>query len=179
MTADGHPGQSSAPAVFGDFWRQAARLASPPPYPDPPAGAQQVRHITAASVRAVTVMRRYIGDITAGTGVRDGLWAAAAARAQTATARIAGALGQETAPTRGFPAGSLADRLDGYAAALTYGRDLVHTHLATTAYGGRRALSDWAPVISSTPVSRALLAGLADHARAIAGQLARLSLQTA
>ena len=107
MTADGHPGQSSAPAVFGDFWRQAARLASPPPYPDPPAGAQQVRHITAASVRAVTVMRRYIGDITAGTGVRDGLWAAAVARAQTATARIAGALGQETAPRGGFRPGRL------------------------------------------------------------------------
>jgi hypothetical protein len=165
--------------VFGDFWRQAARLASPPPYPDPPAGAQQVRHITVASLRAVTVMRRYIGDIAAGTGVRDGLWAAAVARAQSATSRIAGALGQETAPAAGFPAGSFAARLDGYAAALTYGRDLVHTHLATTAYGGRCALSDWAPVISSAPVSRALLAGLADHARAIAGQLARLPLDEA
>ena len=75
-----------------------------------------------------------------------------------------------------FPAGSLAARLDGYAAALTYGRDLLHTHLATTPHGGRRALSDWAPVISSAPVNRALLAGLADHARAIAGQLARLPL---
>jgi hypothetical protein len=179
MTAGGHPGQSSAPAVFGDFWRQAARLASPPPYPDPPAGAQQIRHITAASLRAVTVMRRYIGDITAAAGARDGLWAAAVARAQTATARITGALGQETAPARGFPAGSFAARLDGYAAALTYGRDLLHTHLATTAYGGRTALSDWAPVISSAPVSRALLAGLADHARAIGAQLAGLSLDPA
>jgi hypothetical protein len=124
-------------------------------------------------------MRRYIGDISAGTGVRDGLWAAAVARAQTATARIAGALGQERAPARGFPAGSFAARLDGYAAALTYGRDLLHTHVATTAYGGRRALSDWAPVISSVPVSRALLAGLADQARAIGGQLAGLPLDEA
>jgi hypothetical protein len=163
--------------VFGDFWRQAARLASPPPYPDPPAGAQQVRHVTVASLRAVTVMRRYIGDIgAAGTGVRDGLWAAAIARAQTATTQITCALGQETAPAPRFPAGSFAVRLDGYAAALTYGRDLLHTHVATTAYGGRQALSDWAPVISSAPVSRALLAGLSDHARAIAGQLAGLPL---
>ena len=165
--------------MFGDFWRQAARLASPPPYPDPPAGDWQVRHITAASLRAVTVMRRYLGDIAAGTGVRDGLWAAAVARAQTATARIAGALGKETAPAAGFPAGSLAARLDGCADALTYGRDLLHTHLATTAYGGRTALSDWAPVIGSAPVSRALLAGLADHARAIAAQLAALPLDQA
>ena len=64
---------------------------------------------------------------------------------------------------------------------LTHGRDLLHTNLATTAYGGRTALSDWAPVISSSspPVSRALLAGLADHARAIGVQLARLSLDSA
>ena len=180
MAEGGRPGQSSAPAVFGDFWRQAARLASPPPYPDPPAGAQQVRHITLANLRAATVMRQYIGDITAArTGVRDDLWAAAAAHVQAATTRIIGALGQETAPALGFPAGSFAARLDGYAAALTYGRDLLHTHLATTPYGGRRALSDWAPVISSAPVSRALLAGLADHARSIAGQLAGLPLDQA
>jgi hypothetical protein len=175
MSADGHLAQSSAPAVFGDFWRQAAWLASPPPYPDPPASAQQVHHITLAALRAVTVMRRYIGDITAaGTGARDGLWAAALSRSQSATTRITGVLSQETPPACRFPAGSLAARLDGYATALTYGRDLLHTHLATTPYGGRRALSDWAPVISSVPVSRALLAGLADHARAIGGQLDRL-----
>jgi hypothetical protein len=161
MTADGHLEQTSDPAVFGDFWRQAARLACPPPYPDPPAGAQQVRHVTAASLRAVAVMRRYIGDIAASTGVRDGLWAAAVARAQTATTRITGALGPETTRPPGFPGGSFAARLDGYAAMLTYSRDLLHTHVASTAYGGRRALSDWAPVISSAPVNRALLAGLA------------------
>ena len=180
MAEGGRPGQSSAPAVFGDFWRQAARLASPPPYPDPPAGAQQVRHITLANLRAATVMRQYIGDITAArTGVQDDLWAAAAARVQAATTRIIGALGQETAPALGFPAGSFAARLDGYAAALTYGRDLLQTHLGTAPYGGHRALSDWAPVISSAPVSRALLAGLADHARSIAGQLAGLPLDQA
>ena len=176
MATRDRPGQPAALAVFGDFWRQAARLASPPPHPDPPAGARQVHHITAASLRAVTVMRRYIGDITAGSGVRVGSWAAATGRAQTAATRIIGALGQETSPAPEFPAGSLAARLDGYAAALTYGRDLLHTHLATTAHGGWHALSDWAPVISSAPVNRALLAGLADHARVIARQLAGLPL---
>jgi len=179
MAADGHAGQPPALAVFGDFWRQAARLAAPPPYPDPPAADQQVRQITAATVRAVTAMRRYIGDITARPGPRDVLWSAAITRAHAATTRIAGTLRQETAPPPGSPAGSLAARLDGYAAALTYGRDLLHTHRATTAYGDRCALSDWAPVIGSAPASRALLAGLAGHSRTIAEQVARLPLDRA
>ena len=177
MTVAAGDRQDQFPAVFGDFWRQAARLASPPPYPDPPAGAEQVRHITIAAGRAAAVMRRYAGDISAaGTGVRDGVWANAVARAQSATTRITSGLARETAPAPGFAAGSLAARLDGYATALTYGRDLLHTHLASTPDGERRALSDWAPVISSAPVNRALLAGLAEHARAIADQLARLPL---
>ena len=175
MTADDRAGQSLA--VFGDFWRQAARLASPPPYPDPSARAEQIRHLTVAVGRAAAAMRRYVGDITAaGTGVRDGSWANATARARAATTLIPGVSRREADPAQGFPAGSLAARLDGYATALTYGRDLLHTHLATTPDGDRRALSDWAPVISSAPVNRALLAGLADHARAIAGQLAGLPL---
>jgi hypothetical protein len=178
VAAGERTGQS--PAVFGDFWQQAVRLASPPPYPDPPADAEQVRHITVMSGRAAAVMRRYVGDIAAGaTAVRDGSWAHAITRAQAATTVITGALRQETAPAPAFPAGSFAARLDGYATALTYGRDLLHTHLATTADGERQALSDWAPVISSAPVTRALLAGLADHARVIAGQLDRLPLAAA
>jgi hypothetical protein len=167
--------QGQFPVVFGDFWRQAARLASPPPYPDPPAGAGQVRHITVAAGRAAVVMGRYVGDIAAaGTGVRDGLWARALARAQTATTLITTGLARETALAPGFPAEPLAARLDRYATVLTYGRDLLHTHLASTLDGEQQALSDWAPVISSAPVNRALLAGLAEHARAIADQLARL-----
>jgi hypothetical protein len=55
-------------------------------------------------------------------------------------------------------------------------RDVLFTHFVATRYGGRHALSNWPPVISSAPVSRALLAGLADHARAIAGQLTRMRL---
>ena len=89
MAADDRAGRS--PAVFGDFWRQAAQLASPPPYPDPPAGAEQIRHITVAVGRAAAVMRRYVGDIAAaGTGVRDGSWADAIARARAATTLIPG-----------------------------------------------------------------------------------------
>ena len=175
MAADDRVGRS--PAVFGDFWRHAARLASPPPYPDPPAAAEQIRQITVAVGRAAAVMRRYAGDITAaGTGVRDGSWAQAIARVRTATSLIVGASLQETASAPMLPARSFAARLDRYATVLTYGRDLLHTHLASTPDGEQQALSDWAPVISSAPVNRALLAGLAEHARAIGGQLARLPL---
>jgi hypothetical protein len=175
VAAGGRPGPSRA--VFGDFWREAARLAFPPPYPDPPAGAEQVRDVTLAVRRAAAVMGRYAGDVAAaGSGVQQGLWASAIARAQAATTLITGGLRQETVSAPGFPAGSLAARLDGYATALTYGRDLLHTHLAVTPQGGLRVMSDWAPVMSSAPVNRALLAGLADHASAIAGQLAGLRL---
>ena len=172
-------GGDAAPsrALFGDFWRQAARLASPPSYPDPPAGAEQLRQITLASGRAAAVMGRYADDIAAaGSGVQNGLWASAITRAQAATSLITGALRQEAAPASMFPAGSLAARLDGYATALTYGRDLLHTHSATRPDGGRRALSDWTLVISSASANRALLAGLGDHALAIAGQLTGLRL---
>ena len=122
-------------------------------------------------------MHRYAGDIAGGgAGVRNGSWAHAIAHARTVTTPIADTARQETDPAPMFPAGSFASRLDGYATALIYGRDLLHTHLATTPHGERRALSDWVPVISSAALNRALLAGLADHARAIAGQLAELRL---
>jgi hypothetical protein len=178
MAVGGSAGQ--CPAVFGDFWRQAARLASPPPYPDAPTGAEQIRHITLAVGRAATMMNRYAGDIgDRGAVGQMGLWAAATARARIATTLVAGASRREAASAPMFSLGSFAARLDGYAAALTYGRDLLHTHLAVTADGERRALSDWAPVISSEAVNRALLAGLADHARAIAAQLAGMRLAEA
>jgi hypothetical protein len=73
MAESGRAGPSLA--VFGDFWRQAARLASPPPYPDPPAGAEQVHHMTLAVGRAAAAMGRYVGDIAdARSGVQAGLW---------------------------------------------------------------------------------------------------------
>ena len=133
--------------------------------------------MTLAVGRAAAAMGRYVGDIAdARSGVQTGLWRDAIGRARTVTTLITGALRQETSAAPMFPPGSAVARLDGYATALTYGRDLLHTHLAVTPNGARQALSDWAPVISSPAVNRALLAGLADHARAIAEQLAGLRL---
>ena len=173
VAADDRAGRSLA--VFGDFWRQAARLASPPPYPDPPTGAaDRTSRLRRPRRRR---RRRYVDDIAAvGTGVRDGSWADAIARARAATTLIPGLSRARGRPGAGVPGRVVCLPPGRYATALTYGRDLLHTHLATTPDGQRRALSDWAPVISSAPVNRALLAGLAEHARAIAGQLAGLPL---
>ena len=45
------------------------------------------------------------------------------------------------------------------------GRDLLHTHFATGRDGARLARSEWAPVITSAPVTRALLLELGQWAR--------------
>jgi hypothetical protein len=50
-------------------------------------------------------------------------------------------------------------------------RDLLHTHFTADPDGLRAEHSDWAPVIASAPVNRALLAGLADHVGAAARQV--------
>jgi hypothetical protein len=167
-------------AAFGDFWDQATRLALPPAYRDRSAGIQQIRHTMIALSRVVSVMRRYLADIEGNMGeaARSGLWAGAIDDSRAALDRAIHVLGLvpsgDGSPP--FPPGSLAARLDGYATAVIYARDLLHTHFTTSPDGRREAFSDWAPAIASVPVSRALLAGLADHARAVAVQIAALPL---
>jgi hypothetical protein len=51
--------------------------------------------------------------------------------------------------------------------AMTAGRDLLHTHFASTPDGRRHAQSEWAPIIASPPVSNALLTEVAGWARQI------------
>lgn len=157
------------PPVFGDFWDRAARAVAVPADPDPPA---DIRPIQAAAGRAVMVIRRYLDDaFPAVTGSGRGLWPTAIAHGMTSASRASAALGRLDPPTAAAP-GTLAWRLDRYTEAMTYGRDLLHTHLGTLPDGTRAARSDWATVLSSAPVARALLAGVAEHAQAIALQLA-------
>jgi hypothetical protein len=172
--------RSATRAVFGDFWRRATQLALPSAQPERAAGVQQIRHISFALDRAITVMRRYVTDLEANAGGvgRSALGAGAIEGCLTSLERAADALGPEASSgdPPPFHRGALAERIDSYATAMIYGRDLLHTHFATAPDGGREARSDWAPVIASVPVSRALLAGLADQARAIAVQIAALPL---
>ncbi|MGH3225826.1 MAG: hypothetical protein ACRDPY_45290, partial [Streptosporangiaceae bacterium] len=58
----------------------------------------------------------------------------------------------------GVPAGSeLARRLDAATVSLTYGRDLLHTHLAHGPHGGVRLRSEWGTAVTSPRVHGALL----------------------
>jgi hypothetical protein len=58
---------------------------------------------------------------------------------------------------------------------LAAGRDLLHTHFFVDRAGGRTGASYWAPVITSGPVTAALLAELAGYAQKLAPWIARQS----
>ena len=73
---------------------------------------------------------------------------------------------------------SLAWRLAAAVTFLTVARDLLHTHFTTDPDGLRAEHSDWAPVITSAPVNRALLAGLADHIAAAVRQVQAMHLSS-
>ncbi|HEV2370621.1 MAG TPA: hypothetical protein VGS19_00510, partial [Streptosporangiaceae bacterium] len=55
------------------------------------------------------------------------------------------------------PADPLASHLAAAAISLSAGRDLLHTHTGTTAEGALLDRSEWAPVMRSAPVTRAVL----------------------
>jgi hypothetical protein len=59
---------------------------------------------------------------------------------------------------------------------LAAGRDMLETHFTTGPFGARAGNSYWAPVITSAPVTTALLAELAAHARGLAPWAAKLSV---
>jgi hypothetical protein len=148
--------------------------------------AASVQEVTGSLLRVITVMGRYLQDITAVPGdMRSGVpppltaWGRARAIARDALSNAAGQLlphsGGRRAP--GVTAGSeLARRLDAAAAALTAGRDLLHTHLARDPLGTREFRSEWSLVVCSGPAERALLAELASLARQIAPPCADLAL---
>jgi hypothetical protein len=99
-------------------------------------------------------------------------WARGGLDARAALRHAAGILrdgGAETAAAgdRGLECPE-ASRISDAAVQLRAGRDLLCTHHLTRQYGARRELSDWAPVITSPPVSRALLSEVAVAARRIA-----------
>ena len=145
-----------------------------------------VQEVTGSLLRVVTVMGRYLQDITAVPGgTRSGVpppltaWGRARSTARDAVSSAAGQLlphsGGRRAP--GVTARSeLARRLDAAAVALTAGRDLLHTHLARDPHGARRFRSEWGLVVCSLPAERALLAELASLARQIAPPCADLAL---
>src|ERR1022692_737150 len=136
-----------------------------------------------ASRLAVT-LSRYLADIVpldeveaiAG-GQADG-WERAVVDAREALKLAAASLRPAAAAESALPdaevAGSLAAHLGAAARSLTAGRDLLRTHFSTSTVGPGR--SHWSPVITSAPVTRALLEEIARRSEQIAFLTGRLSV---
>src|SRR2546421_6694736 len=191
---DGPPGsQDVRPGdtpVFGDFWDRAARLLRPPRQSGPPPEPQQVPELAVAMRGLVGTATRYLDDVRIVMGVARGnpdVWNQALAEGRGAMRSAAALLDCERCAAvwpqlREGPGAIRSDSLAGRLAAaltfLTVARDLLHTHFTADPDGQRAEHSDWAPVIASAPVNRALLAGLADHLGAAARQVQTMHLSS-
>ena len=181
-------------AAFGDLSRLAASQLDQAVSPPAPvskrnlakARAVQVHDVIRSLNDVVDVMSRYCADITSaftGYPARQlrtlGGWPRAAAQAQEAAEHAAGFLraAQAASPRRSRPRTSrAASGLDAAVMSLTAGRDLLHTHFAIGRDGARAARSEWAPAITSAPITRALLLELGQWARTAARHGAGLAL---
>jgi hypothetical protein len=176
--------------VFGDFWDRAAGLLRPPGQPDPPPGSQQLPELAVAMRGLAGTMGRYLDDARIDMGIARGnpdVWNQALAQGRKATRSAATGLDCPRCAAlwpqlRDRPGAirpdSLAGRLAAAVTSLTVARDLLHTHFTAGPDGLRTEHSDWAPVIASAPVNRALLAALADHAAAAARQVQAVHLSS-
>jgi hypothetical protein len=184
-------------ATFGDFASAASSYLEQAIAQSEPvavrqraaARAVQTEEFTRSLRGVLEVMARYLGDITTpvtDVSVRDrrelAPWARAGIEAQEALQNAAaflqpGGNGEDTGRSGQIREGAAADGgLKAAGALMAAGRDLLNTHLAVGADGARLDRSEWAPVITSTPVTRALLFELGLWARQIAPQGARLAI---
>ena len=182
---DGWPGDTP---VFGEFWDRAAGLLRPPGQPGPPPGPQQLPELAVAIRGLAGTVGRYLDDARIDMGVARGnpdVWNQALAQGRAVVRNAAADLDCERCAAawpqlRDGPGAirpdSLAGRLAAAVTSLTVARDLLHTHFTADPDGLRAERSDWAPVIASAPVNRALLAGLADHIAAAARQVQAMHL---
>ena len=178
----------SARPAFGDFLAAArghAGVAALSREND--RGGANVREVTDSLLRVVTVMGRYLQDITAVPGDLQSpvppltAWGRARLTSRDALTTAAGYLRQHGGGRRapGVTARSeLARRLDATAASLAAGRDLLGTHLARDPRGARQFRSEWGLVVCSPSAERALLAELAGLARLIAPPGADLAVSS-
>jgi hypothetical protein len=165
-------------AAFGDFLGAAHhQLGTPAVFRTAIARGGDMTEIRHSLLRVVLALSRHVQDTTAtgqqparGHPALDG-WDRAGMQAREALIHAAAALHSDTIGGRQprVAAGSeLARRLDAAALSLTYGRDLLHTHLARGPRGGLRFRSEWGSVLT-TPCARwALLAEMGSFARQLA-----------
>ena len=180
-------------ATFGDFIRAVdEQLAGAHARHDTLMGPTassceppEVRDVMAALQRVVAIMTRYARQVTgAQVPAHDrpmlDPWGRASVDAREALEN-ANALLRDAAPGSEWSAGEstgspLAERLRSTALLLTTGHDLLGTHVATGPDGTQRGRSDWATVIRSVPVSRAVLSEIGSLAGLAASQTTRIAL---
>jgi hypothetical protein len=149
------------------------------------ARAGTVGEFTRSMASLLAVMDRYCADITAVLASAPrrqetrlpGTWPHASIQAQQALHNASAFLPSASASTARQRTADPATRtLDAATAALVAGRDLLHTHVTARPDGSPLDRSEWAPVITSEPVTRALLLELGLWARRTAEQGARIAL---
>ena len=165
-------------AALGDFLGAAHhQFGTPAVFRTAIARGGDMTEIRHSLLRVVLAMSRHVQDIAAtgpqpkrGQPALDG-WGRAGMEAREALIHAAAALHRATIGARqpGVAAGSeLARRLDDAALSLTYGRDLLHTHLARGPRGGLWFHSEWGSVLTTPRARWALLAEMASFARRLA-----------
>jgi hypothetical protein len=179
----------TARPAFGDFLTAArSHVSAAVAGHQANRGGGHVQEVTDSLLHMITVIGRYLDDIvTIPGGMRSGdsppltAWGQARLTARDALGHADRHLRQHTRgrPAPGVTARSeLARQLDAAAAALTAGRDLLHTHLANDSRGARQFRSEWGLIVCSPPAERALMAELAWLAHQIAVPCTDVALAT-
>ena len=170
--------------VFGDFLRPAGEHISAAVF-----GADDLRDDAERAAirelgRASATLARYFADLippeesgparsTLTVERRALLEARAAMRRAASNLGAAATLAQDASSNEEHP---VVQHLRMAADHLAAGRDMLETHFTTGPFGARAGNSYWAPVITSAPVTTALLAELAAYARGLAPWAAKLSV---
>ena len=162
-------------ASFGDFARAARAHLDQAAADDERAArpwqaavlAQQSRELVWSLRAATDAMARYLADINAPfEAIFDRHprqlppWAQAGFVAHSALTQATGLLDdvqQSYGEPIRRPASWTAGHVHAAASAMRYGRDLLNTHFGFSPEGDRAGRSEWAPVIASAPVTRAVM----------------------
>lgn len=161
----------TARPVLGEFLAAARRhLEAAAGAAGTSAPGRDAEEMAACLHRLIGVLAGYAADLTTAFGElpdRDltvlNSYARSAVQAREALSGAAASLGPAEMADR--PVSERARRFDDAAVSLLAGRDLLQTHFASGPGGWRRGRSSWAPVITSAPVTRALLADVAAISR--------------
>ena len=133
------------------------------------AASEPVALTAEVNLRRLTLtLSRYLRDLTPHDGVEAIIspslpaWTRSAVDAREALDQATAALRADSPDfTDAEPGSPMIAHLRSAGTALAAGCDLLHGHHVTDAYGGRRDRSEWAPVVSSAAVTRAVLEAVA------------------